>query len=429
MTLIKTSLLSLVASIFKIIFGFVVYKLIAVYAGPSGVALLGQFQSVQQGLSGVATGGFGQGLVKYLSEFKNNINQCQHIFSTAVKLVFLYLMPTSLLLYFFSESISLLVFDSPAYAGWLKFLAVALVPSSMGALFVAALNGLHEVHKLTLVGVISSVLGVVLAFACIPVWGVFGAIIALLGGLVVTTFLALWMLQQLPIFSLRWFQKELNKPDSHRLGKFILMALTSAISISVSHILIRNYLSDTISIDAAGLWTAMWRISAAYLLVISMTLSVYYLPRLSSLNIQYEIRREITHGQRLILPFVVFSSLIIFLMRDWIVLVLFDSRFLAMRDLFAYQLIGDVIKIAAFLYAYMMLAKAKTTVFIVAEIFFSLFFVLLVVLFVNNFGLVGVSYAFTANYLAYFVFVYFWFNISCKKSIFDGTDPQKINTH
>ena len=45
MTLIKTSILSAIATIIKIISGFIVTKVIAVYIGPSGLALIGQLQN------------------------------------------------------------------------------------------------------------------------------------------------------------------------------------------------------------------------------------------------------------------------------------------------------------------------------------------------------------------------------------------------
>ena len=45
MTLIKTSLLSAISTLIRIISGFIITKVIAIYAGPSGVALVGQLQN------------------------------------------------------------------------------------------------------------------------------------------------------------------------------------------------------------------------------------------------------------------------------------------------------------------------------------------------------------------------------------------------
>lgn len=46
MTLIKTSILSLIATFFKMLSGLVINKAVSVYIGPSGLALIGQFQTL-----------------------------------------------------------------------------------------------------------------------------------------------------------------------------------------------------------------------------------------------------------------------------------------------------------------------------------------------------------------------------------------------
>jgi len=419
MTLIKTSLLSLIATVFKISYGLIINKLLAVYVGPSGVALVGQFQSVQSGLSGIATAGFGQGLTKYLSEFRGNERRSAPVFATAVKLVLLFLFPVSLGLFICSDWLSNLVFHTGEESAWLKWLAVSIIPASLGALFVASLNGLGEIRSLTMVGVLSSCLGIVLSMFLVPMWGASGVVASLLFTPVLIVLVSVFYLHKSTFFSWEWMKEKVAHEDTRRLGKFTLMALASAISIPVSHILIRNILTENVSIDAAGLWTGMWRISEAYLMVITMTLSVYYLPKLSGLKSSREIKHEIHQGQYIILPLVLLSALMLFYLKDWVILLLFSESFHGMSDLFAFQLFGDFIKIASWLYAYLMLAKAKVTFFIVTEIGFSFLFVILTLFFVNKFSLVGVSYAFAASYTLYLILMFFWFYRSCEKGVFD----------
>lgn len=45
MTLIKTSILSGISQVIRIISGFIITKVIAVYGGPSGMAIIGQLQN------------------------------------------------------------------------------------------------------------------------------------------------------------------------------------------------------------------------------------------------------------------------------------------------------------------------------------------------------------------------------------------------
>ena len=78
-----------------------------------------------------------------------------------------------------------------------------------------------------------------------------------------------------------------------------------------------------------------------------------------------------------------------------------------MAELFLYQLLGDVIKIAAWLLGFIMVAKAMTKLSIFGEILFTLSFVGLVIFFVNLYGLIGVTIAFMVNYFMYLIFLYF----------------------
>ncbi|WPN48574.1 hypothetical protein [Pseudomonas sp. P8_241] len=185
------------------------------------------------------------------------------------------------------------------------------------------------------------------------------------------------------------------------------MALTTALSVPMSHILIRNYLSVQFGLEAAGYWEALWRLSSAYLMVVTTTLGVYYLPRLSELKTYHEIRQEILQGYKIILPVAALCGLLIYMLRDLIIILLFTRDFAPMRELFAWQMIGDTLKIGSWILAYMMLGKAMFKAFIASEIVFSLTFYLLTVYLTGWFGFVGVSWAHAINYGFYFIVMYF----------------------
>ncbi|MBL4759586.1 MAG: O-antigen translocase [Mariprofundaceae bacterium] len=405
MTLIKTSLLSLIATIFKISYGLVLNKLLAVYVGPSGVALVGQFQSVQSGVSGIATAGLGQGLTKYLAEYRGDEQKKSSVFATAFKLICWLLLPVAAIIFFFADTFSIQLFQSTEYTPWLKGLAISLIPAAIGALLVASLNGLGEIRNLTMVGVLSSCLGIVLVLVCVPLWGASGVVVGLLLTPVLVVVMAAWYLGKSKLFSWGWLSENVNKVDTKKLGKFTLMAVVSAVVVPLSHILIRNYLNDTLSIEAAGLWTGMWRISEAYLMIITMTLSVYYLPRLASLTQKKKIITEMKKGYIVIMPLVISSSCAMFLLRDNIIEILFTNDFIAMRELFFWQFLGDILKIASFLMGYLLIAKGMAIIFIIKEVSLSVLFVFLVYFFVSDVGLIGVTYAYVGVYLVNFIWL------------------------
>ena len=155
------------------------------------------------------------------------------------------------------------------------------------------------------------------------------------------------------------------------------MALTAAICMPLSHILVRNHLADTFDLNHAGYWDAMWRLSAAYLMLVTTTLSVYYLPRLSELKIADEIQEEILLGYKIIFPVAALFGLAIYLLRDNLIGLLFTENFSQMRDLFAWQMLGDTLKIGSWLLSYLVLSKALVGLFVTSEVIFCFGFVIL----------------------------------------------------
>jgi PST family polysaccharide transporter len=179
------------------------------------------------------------------------------------------------------------------------------------------------------------------------------------------------------------------------------MAITSALTVPASHLIVRNYIGENLSWDDAGYWQGIWYISSMYLMVVTTSLSVYYLPRLSEIQDNSELKKEVFNGYKIIIPIVIVMALLIFLLKEYIILIAFNDKFMPMIELFKWQLIGDVIKIASWLLGMLMLAKAMTKVFIITEILFSINFILLSIFFINHFGLVGITYAYSLNYLLY----------------------------
>ena len=76
-----------------------------------------------------------------------------------------------------------------------------------------------------------------------------------------------------------------------------------------------------------------------------------------------------------------------------------------MRELFGWQVVGDIMKICSWLFAYVMLGKAMFKLFMVTEIVFSITLYVLTRLLCEKYGLVGTAMAYTVNYACYWAVV------------------------
>jgi PST family polysaccharide transporter len=188
--------------------------------------------------------------------------------------------------------------------------------------------------------------------------------------------------------------------------KFTVMTLVSALCIPASQLIIRGYVIDHFSIQAAGLWEGLNRLSNMYLMIITSSFGVYYLPKLSELTNSTDIKREIRMAYKVIIPCLSLGLVGVYFGRFIIIKILFSSEFNEMADLFLWQIVGDFFKIASWLIAYLMHAKAMAKLFIITEIVFSGLYVGLAVLLSDLIGLRGIILGYAMNYGIYFGMVY-----------------------
>ncbi len=168
--------------------------------------------------------------------------------------------------------------------------------------------------------------------------------------------------------------------------------------------------------ETVGYFEGINRLSNLYLTVITTTLSIYYLPKLSEITNNKLLKREIFNGYKLILPATFVILVLVFLFKNWVIRIVFSDSFMEMEDYFMPQLIGDFFKIASWLLAFQMIAKAMTKTFIITEIVFSILLVILTMSLINLYGGIGSVYAYAINYFLYFISMLIIFN----KIIYDG---------
>jgi PST family polysaccharide transporter len=400
MTLIKTSVLTAISTIIKAISGFVINKVVALYIGPSGLAIIGQLQNFISIITTFSNGAITSGIVKYTAEYQT-IEQKQKIFSSSIIISLICSFIISIFLFGFSNYLSELILKDTQYSIVFVVFGFTVFLFALNTVLMSILNGQREIKKYVLVNIVSSIFSLFFTSFLIIKLNLMGALYALVVNQSVIFFVTLLFVAKSSWFKLEYFRKGLDKDSFLKLSRYSLMAITSALIVPASHLIVRNYIGENLSWDDAGYWQGIWYISTMYLMVVTTSLSVYYLPRLSEIQDNSELKKEVFNGYRIIIPIVIVMALLIFLLKEYIILIAFNDKFMPMIELFKWQLIGDVIKIASWLLGMLMLAKAMTKVFIITEILFSINFILLSIFFINHFGLVGITYAYSLNYLLY----------------------------
>lgn len=406
--LLKVTAMTGLLTLLRMGMGFVIAKVVAVYTGPTGMAMLGQVQSMVTSLNGIINSPVGNGIVRYTAEKQSEgFDACLPWWRASLHWV---LVISSIVIpigYFLSNEIAAWLFKDEELS-WVVLATVCVLPlAAIGTLCNSVINGQQQYRRYVILGMISATISGGVMLAMIVMANISGALLAaaVQSGLVGLVMLIANLRQ--PWLRLHYWWGTTERSARRAIGGYVLMALTTALTVPVSQILVRTILIDNVGWDVAGYWQAVWKISEVYLGVITMALGTYYLPRLSSIKNTDEMINEINHTAVIVIPIVAILALVVYLFRDVAIWLLFTAEFKPARDLFAIQLFGDVIKIASWLYAYPMISRGATRYFILSEIIFSFVFVCLGYVLIAHYGVLGAIYSYVITYLMYFSFSYF----------------------
>ena len=386
----------------RILAGVLTSKAIAVLIGVEGMALIGNLRNFLSAIQSSAILGFYNGLVKYISQVKDDVVELSKTLSTAFYLGFVSTLLMSFTCYYNADFINNILFSRTYNYGYvIKVLAIALPFYSLNMFCFAILNGFSKYRMLLVINIIGQVLGLGITLLLIHQHNIDGALVSAVitpSLLVLMTFVAI-MNQRSLVSSV--------KISNMRLGvlkkfvPFAVMALVSAIAVPLISIIIRNYIIDVVGIKEAGYWEAMNRISDYYLMFIMSMMSLYFLPRFSEIESKSEFRREVFNFYKTIVPYFAGGLLVIYLLRSIIVPLIFSDDFQPTEELFAWQLLGDFVKVLSFVIAYQFIAKRMFWHFIIIEIFLVCMLYLTSIYLIDDYGVKG---AVIAHFISYILF-------------------------
>lgn len=402
MSLVKASIWTACSTLIKIGVGLLVVKLLAVTFGPSGVGQAGNFRQLIIVLGVLSGAGIFNGITKYVAEYHQQPERLRAMLGTSSTIVLGFSTLLALVFLLAAKPVSIALFGHADYQNVVRAIAFIQMGIAYGNLFLAILKGYRDAMGNALAIIGGSLIGVVAYYICFQIGGYSGALVGL--GLVpaLVVLPAAAMLYRRRTIPLRYLKPHWDKALASHLGKFTLMALITSVTLPVAYVMMRHLLANNYGWDAVGIWQGVSSISDAYLQFITASFTVYLLPTLSRLKDKGAISREILRSLKFVLPTVAAASLTVWLLRDFAIWLLFSHQFTAMRDLFAWQLVGDVLKVGSYVFGYLVIAKASLRFYILAEVSQFLLLTGFAYWLIPMNGSLGAAQAYMATYIVYF---------------------------
>lgn len=414
-SLFKITSLNSFSVLLKIGIGLITSKILAVFVGPSGMALVGNLRNFLTSLENISTLGFQNGIVKYTAENERNKSELQKIITTVFLSLSFIAVLLSVILFFTADYWNIRIFgNNIQYLMVFKVLAFALPCYAVSIFFVALINGLGKFKKVIWINIIGNTIGLLVSVLMILQYQTTGALLAIVIAPALLFFVTFYLVQKeidfFQIIKLKLFDFQIIK----NLSSYSLMALVSSVLGPIVFLAVRNEIIQNLGIEQAGYWETMTRISSYYLLFVSTILTVYFLPKLSKASTNEETKTIFWQYYKFILPVFVLGLIVLYSARFFVVELLFTKEFLPVTNLFFWQFLGDIFKVCALILGYQFFAKKLTLAFIITELY-SLFVLYSASLYyMKMFQIEGVVLAYTFQSLSYLLILGIYF----RKSLF-----------
>ncbi|NRD20746.1 O-antigen translocase [Winogradskyella eckloniae] len=397
----------------KILSGIIISKCIAIYIGPYGMALIGNLKNFINAVQSVAISGLYSGVVKFISQIKENLSKLSEVLSTVFYLGFFSSFLLALLCYYNAETLNeLLFFSEYRFTNIIKALAIVLPFYALNMFVFSIMNGFSKHKYLLIINTIGQVLGLLVTVLLIVRENITGALLAIVISPALNLLITIVGIAFRKSFISRIKLSNVSLSVVKTLSPNMVMALVSAVALPIVMIIIRNYLVAEVGIYQAGYWTAMTRVSEYYLMFINSLMLLYILPRFSKIESKSAFKKEVFWFYKSIMPAFVLMLFVIYLSRSLLVRLMFSEEFQDVEHLFGYQILGDIMRILASVIVYKFLLKKMFGHYIILEIFLFVTMCFSSIYLIDEFGLKGAVMGHFVSYLIYFAIVLLIFNNS-----------------
>ncbi len=389
MSIFKVSIWALIVITVDFIVGIINQKIYATFVGNEGLVLIGNFNNVMNILLLLGSGGILSGITKVVAH-KGYQSTWKHIFALLVATALI----TSIVAAIFFPFIKQTVVPK----------GVEVHPLALGGLLIALplmviytgymhlLMGLKKVKTYSLFRISQQIVNLISTFIL--------TVTILFNGVVLSSYVPSILMFLVLMIA---FKNVVVKPEFSNfsqaktlykeLAQFSLATFISTILLYSSQLFIRNYVSVHLSVEEASYWQVLVTLSRMWLAFFSFIIVTYLFPQMASIQ---DIRIARQKAFRLISLLLLGTSLvglILYMLRNALIILIYNNDFLEATNYFHLQIIADIVKIAGLSFAYYSLAKGWIRLYILSEIIYYSLWIFLGTLLLSSSGLKGIFYA------------------------------------
>jgi len=421
-TIFKTTFLFGFVKLINISTKIIQNKVIAILLGPSGVGLIGLYQSLLNSFKTFGGLGVNQSAIRDIAEGKNKnkISEYSKVVAVTKKITLYSGVFSSLICVCFSNYFSIYIFEDTKYANYIILLSLAILFSVIAEGYLSILKGSREILYLAKANIFAAILSVVVV---LPLYIYFKEE-AIVPSLIVASFftflISLYFLNKTEIQRVTIKFRDVFS-EGKQMIKMGLSLMSSSLLAVLVDIIIRAYILRTSNIDQVGLFQVGYTIIYGYFGIVLSALFTDYYPRISAINsnnklLEIELNKQVKVGFLILCPLIV----IFILLMKFFVIMLYSEDFLATTDFIVYSIFGILITVASNPLDMILIVKYEASFFLIVSIIYRVLGLGIYIIGYKYAGLSGLGISFLiVGFIHFFLMLVInklKYNISLSKS-------------
>lgn len=394
--------------VYQILISLIKSKLVAVIIGPEGLGIMSLYQNGLSLIQSVSSMGLSTSAVRDVSKANNDgdSSRISYIVAVVRKLVRYTGLIGLLLVLFLSPILSKISFGNYDYAIPYALLSVTLLIDQLCVGQKVVLQGMRRLGYLAKSMAIGSTLGLIVSIPLYYFIGVKGIVPTLILNSVTAFVLSSFFASKLNIEKVTVGLALALKEGSQMMKMGLSMSLTNIVGYITAYAM-SWFIRSIGGVEEVGLFQAGYAIMATYTGLIFNAMSTDYYPRLAAVNSDNYKCMDIINQQLLIAILLLAPLLAICaLYSPLIVPILYSNDFLSITNYMVLASLGMMFKIVSWCIAFVFIAKSEAKLFVISELFISIFNLICNIVGYKLYGLTGLGLSFAFGYLIYMLQVY-----------------------
>lgn len=404
----SSSIMGGVAAV-SLVFGMIRTKAAAILIGPAGTGLLASFVAIQSVITTLSALGIGSSAVRDVAKAydKGDADEIGHTVLALRRVCWITGVLGAIATVTLSPWISQLTFGHRDYSWHIALLGVAVFLTNVAAGQTALLLGTRRIGQLARLQLIAAGAGTIVSVPLYYQFGVRGLVPALVLLAAINLALAFFFARQVPapdvimgyLEGFRRVKAMVQVGAAIMWNTLVANAATYAIAVAITH---------SLGIQALGIYSAGFALSAMFVNVVLGAMHSDYYPRLASASgddqtVNRLVNEQTEVGLLLAVPGLVATITL----APWIIHLLYSREFLPAVTLLHWFTLGCLGRVISWPLAYLLVAKARAGWMMACETTVQLAHIMLVLLAIRLIGLAGAAVAFFAMYLLHAGIIFF----------------------